>query len=191
MKNGRMSTLRFHSPVSIARPRPDTIAPQDCSWYVLWRSKARIGMVFAPAQLPLGDGGVANSKFFDERTDQSEVKARIVQKHFFAWARVIIPTAKNMGNRIAYIDLYAGPGRYNDGAASTPLMVLEAAIQDEDLSKMLVCLFNDKDANHTQTLQEEIDKLPGIDALAYKPSVRCGPVDQDAETQRNPSGAAK
>ena len=25
-------------------------------------------------------------KFFDERSDQSEVKARIVQKYFYAWA---------------------------------------------------------------------------------------------------------
>jgi hypothetical protein len=75
---------------------------------------------------------VAGSTFFDERTDQSEVKARIVQKYFFAWARVIIPTAKTIDNRIAYTDLYAGPGRYKDGSASTPLLVLEAAIQDPD-----------------------------------------------------------
>ncbi|HYX49404.1 MAG TPA: three-Cys-motif partner protein TcmP, partial [Ktedonobacteraceae bacterium] len=128
---------------------------------------------------------VAGQKFFDERTDQSELKARIIQKYFFAWARVIIPTAKTMENRIAYIDLYAGPGRYKDGSASTPLLVLEAAINDEDLSKMLVALFNDKDANHTQTLQEEINKLPGIRTLAHKPEVLCGLVDEDAEAYFN------
>ena len=41
-------------------------------------------------------------KFFDERTDQSEVKARIVQKYFYAWANVIMPTAQKNGRRIAY-----------------------------------------------------------------------------------------
>jgi three-Cys-motif partner protein len=124
---------------------------------------------------------VSSSKFFDERTDQSEVKARIIQKYFFAWARVIIPTAKTINNRIAYIDLYAGPGRYKDGSASTPLLVLEGAIQDPDLSKMLVALLNDQDANHTRTLQQEIDGLPGIETLAHKPVVMCGSIDQDAE----------
>src|SRR5665213_1849654 len=79
---------------------------------------------------------MAEAKFFDERTDQSEVKARIVQKYFEAWAKVIIPTAKLHGGKIAYIDLYAGPGRYRDGAASTPLLVLERAIAAPDMSQM-------------------------------------------------------
>ena len=63
-------------------------------------------------QSPWGAVAVAKQKFFDERTDQSEVKARIVQKYFYAWANVIIPTAKRFDKKIAYIDLYAGPGRY-------------------------------------------------------------------------------
>jgi three-Cys-motif partner protein len=124
---------------------------------------------------------VAKSKFFEERTDQSEVKARIVQKYFFAWARVIIPTAKTIDSRIAYIDLYAGPGRYKDGSASTPLLVLEAAIQDPDLSTMLVALFNDKDVDHSTTLEQEISKLPCIEKLTHRPQVFCGPIDEDAE----------
>lgn len=124
-------------------------------------------------------------KFFDERTDQSEVKARIVQKYFLAWAKVIIPTAKLHGGKIAYIDLYAGPGRYKDGAASTPLLVLERAIADPDMSKMLVALFNDADMNHTATLQSEIYKLPGIEKLKHKPQVTCGPIDEDAERYFN------
>ena len=120
-------------------------------------------------------------KFFDERTDQSEVKARIVQKYFYAWANVIMPTAQKNGRRIAYIDLYAGPGRYKDGAASTPLLVLQHAITDPKLSSMLVTLLNDSDGNKTSTLQEEIDKLPGIGSLKYKPAVSCGEIDEEAE----------
>jgi len=57
-------------------------------------------------------------KFFDERDDQSEVKARIVSKYFYVWAKIIVPHARSQ--RIAYIDLFAGPGRYKDGSASTP-----------------------------------------------------------------------
>ncbi|MCB1469204.1 MAG: three-Cys-motif partner protein TcmP [Rhizobiaceae bacterium] len=126
-------------------------------------------------------------KFFDERTDQSEVKARIVQKYFYAWANVIMPTAQKNGRRIAYIDLYAGPGRYKDGAASTPLLVLQHAITDPKLSSMLVTLLNDSDGNKTSTLQEEIDKLPGIGSLKYKPAVSCGEIDEEAEKYFNQS----
>lgn len=103
--------------------------------------------------------------FFDERTDQSEVKARIVQKYFYAWAKVVMPTARRNDSRIAYIDLYAGPGRYKDGSASTPLLVLQQAISDPKLSSMLVTLLNDSDSNKTSTLQTEIDNLPGVENL--------------------------
>jgi hypothetical protein len=109
-------------------------------------------------------GAMAQAKFFDERTDQSEVKARIIQKYFYAWAKVIIPSAKHREKKIAYIDLYAGPGRYRDGAASTPLMILERAIEDPDLKQMLVTLFNDADKNHTSALQVEIDTYSPADA---------------------------
>lgn len=107
------------------------------------------------------------------------MKARIVQKYFNAWANVI--TAVPGTSKIAYIDLYAGPGRYEDGAASTPLMILENAINHPKISQMLVAFFNDVDKNLTDTLQAEIDKLNGIEKLKYRPQVLCGEVDRDAE----------
>lgn len=121
------------------------------------------------------------ARFFEERQDQSEVKARIVAKYFAAWANVILPSVIRHDSRLAYVDLYAGPGRYKDGSASTPLMVLEKAISDSKLSKYLVALFNDVNSQNTSTLQAEIDKLPGIEKLAYKPTVSCNAVNEDAE----------
>ena len=124
-------------------------------------------------------------KFFNELQDQSEVKARIVKKYFAAWANIIKPTVKNRNGRMAYVDLYAGPGRYKDGSASTPLMVLETAIADADLSKLLVTYFNDVDKTNMSTLQSEINKLPGIEKLKFPPIVSCGEVDHDAEKYFN------
>ncbi|MGE0405944.1 MAG: three-Cys-motif partner protein TcmP, partial [Candidatus Korobacteraceae bacterium] len=64
-----------------------------------------------------------STSFFQESKEQSQIKARIVSKYFWAWAKVIIPTAKRQhASRIAYIDLFAGPGRYEDGTLSTPLL---------------------------------------------------------------------
>ena len=119
-------------------------------------------------------------KVFEERSDQSEVKARIVTKYFIAWARVIMPTAAKHDGKIAYIDLYAGPGRYKDGAASTPLLVLRTAIAHPTMARMLVSYFNDARNENTATLQEEINKLSGVEKLTYKPITTCGAVDDEA-----------
>ena len=114
---------------------------------------------------------MSTDSFFDETNEQSVVKTEIVSKYFWAWAKVIIPSAKKSSRRIAYIDLFAGPGRYKDGTSSTPLLVLKQAIQDEDLRQMLVTIFNDKDQNNSQSLQKAIDEIPGITTLKYKPVV--------------------
>ena len=121
-----------------------------------------------------------NQKFFEERTDQSVVKARIVSKYFSAWAQVVMPTVAKRGGKIAYIDLYAGPGRYKDGAASTPLLILQTAISSPQMAQSLTAYFNDADGGNTSTLQSEIDRLPGIEKMRYRPVVTCGEVDDDA-----------
>ena len=121
-----------------------------------------------------------SGNFFEERSDQSAVKARIVTKYFFAWAKVMMPTVEKLGGKIAYIDLYAGPGRYRDGAASTPLLVLETAINDSKMARILVSYFNDSRDENTATLQEEINKLCGIEKLKYKPITTCGEIDDEA-----------
>ncbi|MGP1256306.1 MAG: three-Cys-motif partner protein TcmP [Kiloniellales bacterium] len=113
---------------------------------------------------------MATGGFFEERLDQSRVKAELVEKYFFAWANVLKSTIRN-NSRLAYIDLFAGPGRYKDGAASVPLVIVERAIADDFLRDHLVTLFNDKDENLTRTLEEQIAAIPGVDQLKYKPQV--------------------
>ncbi len=122
---------------------------------------------------------MVDNQFFDESREQSQIKARIVTKYFWAWAKVISPSTRARGNRIAYIDLFAGPGRYEDGTLSTPVMVLETAIQDPVMCEMLLTLFNDKDAANVGKLQSTIDALPGIKKLKHKPQVSNDVVGDD------------
>lgn len=112
-----------------------------------------------------------NDSFFDESTASSRIKATIVRDYFWAWAKVLLPTVKNRRGRIAYIDLFAGKGRYNDGTKSTPLLVLESAIADSDMSEHLVTLFNDADKENADALAREIDAIPGIKSLKYRPRI--------------------
>ena len=80
-------------------------------------------------------------KFFSRQTEASRVKAEIIAKYFPGWATVVSSWATKM----LYVDLYAGRGRYDDGAESTPLLVLRRAIADPIVSQMLVTIFNDQD----------------------------------------------
>jgi three-Cys-motif partner protein len=124
--------------------------------------------------------GMADEDFFTERADQSEVKARIVSKYFPSWARIIAPRTMRSEGKVAYIDLFAGPGRYEDGSASTPLMLLSEALKVAKLREGLVSIFNDHDENHTQTLEREIAKVPGVDRFKHKPMVYIGEIDRSA-----------
>jgi len=111
-------------------------------------------------------------KFFDESREQSEIKATIVTKYFWAWAKVVIPSARKWSNKIAYIDLFAGPGRFKDGTKSTPLLLIEKAIQDPVMREMLVTLFNDANEDFSKSLEQAISEILGIDQLKYPPQVQ-------------------
>ncbi len=65
----------------------------------------------------------------------------------------------------------AGPGRYKDGTKSTPLLILEKAIADAEMSQMLVTIFNDKDDESVRELEHAINRLPGIERLKHRPLV--------------------
>ena len=117
---------------------------------------------------------MTENSFFNEQKEQSLIKARIVEKYFEVWAKVVIPTAKKMSisdPKIAYIDLFAGAGRYKDGAKSTPVKVLETAISNPDMRNMLVSIFNDADVENVNSLQEAINLIPSIETLKHQPKI--------------------
>jgi three-Cys-motif partner protein len=117
---------------------------------------------------------MVDNSFFEEQKEQSLIKSTIVAKYFDVWANVIISTQKRYPQhpqKIAYIDLFAGPGRFKDGSMSTPLRIINNAIEKTDLRERLVAIFNDKDENNSNNLQRTIREIPGIETLKYKPAV--------------------
>jgi three-Cys-motif partner protein len=72
---------------------------------------------------------------------------------------------------VDYIDLFSGPGSYGDGTASTPLLILRAAIHDPKLCTSLRTYFNDSDQSKAKCLQSEFDRLTGLEKLVNKPRV--------------------
>jgi three-Cys-motif partner protein len=112
-----------------------------------------------------------DNTFFEESTEQSQAKARIVSKYFWAWASVMRQTVARGTSRILYLDLFSGPGKYVDGTKSTPLLVLEKAIDDPAIGQILVTQFNDKSKENAESLIAAIAGLPGIGKLKYRPQV--------------------
>lgn len=114
-----------------------------------------------------------SNSFFEEQREQSLIKSRIVTKYFCAWANVILSVQKRypqQAQTMAYVDLFAGPGRYNDQSKSTPILVLETILGNPELHNRVITLFNDKDQANIQSLQQSITSITGIDGLKYPPA---------------------
>jgi three-Cys-motif partner protein len=112
--------------------------------------------------------------FFNEQTDSSRIKAFIVSEYFPVWANIV-----GQGkDKIAYIDLYSGPGKYSDGTDSTPLLILNKVVVNPKLREQLISLFQDSSEDYIKTLDEEVKKIPGYEALKFKPKIGVAKTDQ-------------
>jgi three-Cys-motif partner protein len=117
--------------------------------------------------------------FFDEQLPGSKVKSSIVVSYFIKWARVMANRVKGSGDKIAYIDLFCGPGKYDDDSDSTPLLILKEAIKDPNLSRSLITLFNDMEPENVRKLKEEAEKLPEFSKLKHIPVFMEEPIGKD------------
>lgn len=100
--------------------------------------------------------------FFDEQTQQSRIKSRIIIGYFIAWSRII--KGKWQGT-IGYIDLFSGPGRYEDGTPSVPMLLLEEILKDPSLAKRMRLVFNDSNADNIAKLRENLKSIKGSELV--------------------------
>lgn len=81
--------------------------------------------------------------FFEKQTLSSRVKASIVAEYFPSYAKII--SSKHVPRRIGYYDLFAGPGKYDDGNPSTPILLARNCVKDSYLRERVWMVFNDKE----------------------------------------------
>jgi len=103
--------------------------------------------------------------FFEKQTLSSRVKASIVSEYFPKYCKIIVK--KHIPRRIGYFDLFAGPGLYEDGNYSTPLLVAKNCYNDDLLKKKVWMVFNDKE--YSPQLQENFLKLYPSGTFAFNP----------------------
>ncbi len=118
-----------------------------------------------------------STKFnFYEQREQSAVKTEIVVKYFDAWTKII----QKGSSKMAYVDLYAGPGMYDDGSKSTPILILEHILASEDLRKKVQVYFNEKDISNFKKLKNYVSELENISSLNYEPIIDNKKIDYEA-----------
>lgn len=110
--------------------------------------------------------------FFNAQRTASAVKSKIVVDYFTAWASVM--KTKTRTGKIGYFDFFAGPGAYGDGTESTPLQIARSVLADEQLRKITLMLFEDKDPDAAQSLSKALAGLHGVNSLAHAPRISHG-----------------
>lgn len=110
---------------------------------------------------------MGSNRFYESSDPQNFIKSKLVDKYFRAWTTLMLSRLNRPSDRLAYIDLFAGPGRFEDGKASTPLWILNNAVKNPALCARLVTIFNDKNPKFAAQLRAEIDALQGIEKLTH------------------------
>lgn len=110
------------------------------------------------------------NSFFNKQKNQSNIKSKIVVEYFKTWAAILLKgQKKRFVNSLLYIDLYSGPGYYNDKIPSTPILILESIVNDQIFNECVKTFFNDKEIKFSNELKRNIQSLPYYGELLTKP----------------------
>jgi len=115
-----------------------------------------------------------HNNFFEIQTASSRIKANIVADYFPQYCKILLK--KHKGN-LMYLDLFAGPGIYEDGNKSTPMLIGEACAKDELLKNRVLLFFNDNE--HGDTLKENFEREFPIGTFAFEPRFAKRTVGED------------
>lgn len=114
--------------------------------------------------------------FFKEKRNTSEIKSEILNKYFKAWCGILLYGQKfKRINTVLYVDLYSGPGYYEDGQPSTPIKILESIHKSSgeriDLNMSVKTFFNDSTKSVVEKLKANLSSLPFYEELHHAPLV--------------------
>lgn len=115
-----------------------------------------------------------DNKFFKEQSSSSFIKAKIVAEYFPKYAKIILSRPQV---EIRYLDLFAGPGKYEDGNHSTPLLLAKACAEDSLLKEKVHLLFNDKE--YSEELEKNFKEIFSDGIFCYPPKFGNKTVGED------------
>ncbi|MBB6236772.1 three-Cys-motif partner protein [Pedobacter sp. AK013] len=119
-----------------------------------------------------------DNDFFKEQTSSSLIKAKIVAEYFPKYAKIILSQPQK---EVRYLDLFAGPGKYEDGNYSTPLLLAKACASDPLLKQKVHLMFNDKE--FADELERNFTELFPKDSFFYAPKFGNKTVGEDRKIE--------
>lgn len=121
----------------------------------------------------------ADDEFYLTQTESSRIKANIVAKYFPQYCKIIL---KRQQEYVAYMDLFSGPGFYDDENPSTPILIGDAVAKDSLLREKVVMGFNDM--NYKAKLEANFVKRYPEGTFNHPPRFADGEVGEDAAINR-------
>lgn len=109
--------------------------------------------------------------FFDRQKANSKIKTLIVNDFLKAYFPIINYSFGQV-NEIIYIDLFCGPGLYENGEPSTPLVLLDTINNfSEDIRKKLRIVFNDENLEYIKKLGKLVELHEVYKKLHFSPEI--------------------
>src|SRR3954452_15762684 len=95
----------------------------------------------------------ASSEFFGQRSSQAVLKHGVLTRyaHYFAGR-----AGSATQGRVAFIDGYAGEGRYQDGSSGSPLLLASQAARAQMFGRDVKLAFVERDADRRHELRESL-----------------------------------
>lgn len=118
--------------------------------------------------------------FFEQQKDKSRVKTLIVTDFFKAYFPIINNSVGKKAYEIIYIDLFCGPGQFDNGEPSTPLALLNTvdSFKSNDIREKLKIVFNDENKEYITKLTSLVSNHPVTTNLKYKPIITNKPAEE-------------
>ena len=113
--------------------------------------------------------------FFNTPRDSSRVKRQIVIEYFDYYMKVMARDGKTAG----YVDLFAGPGVYDSGEESIPILICKQVAADARLRAFVKLWFHEGDAKNYEKLQANVAAVPGITTLAHRPRITSSLISEE------------
>lgn len=107
-----------------------------------------------------------SENFFESMTKVSEVKCNLVVSYFDRYAHILTNGAFD---KVSYVDLFCGPGIYDDGSESTPIQITKKVVRSELLCGNVELVFNDSNVCYVDSLRNYVSKIEGIERLRHTP----------------------
>ncbi len=105
-----------------------------------------------------------DDKFFEKQTRSSRIKANIVAEYFPKYCNILMRYPQT---EIRYLDLFAGPGIYEDGSHSTPMLIGKLCQKDSGLKNVVRLMFNDNE--QIEKLKTNFESYFSDDVFTFKP----------------------